>query len=615
MNINRKLTRYNFTDKNDTSRIKYIVIHYVGALGGAEANCNYYDSGYLGASAHYFVGFSGEIWQCVDDADIAWHCGATSYKHPECRNSNSIGIELCVRKVNTKSLGATDKDWYFEDATVNSAVELTKYLMKKYNVPVDHVIRHYDVTGKICPNPYVYNTQKHVWDEFKKLIGSGGSSTVDTDKFYRVRKQWTGVANLKADGQLGAYSSLENAKANCPVGYKVYDWNGNVKYDNSSKPVGTQGSDFAGLSDEEAIKKVGALYTADQKRTGILACVSLAQGILECGYFKNTILITDGNNAHGMKCNLSGNTWAGSTWDGVSKITKVTQEQDADGNVRYETADFRKYECLEDSIADHSAYLLNAMNGSKKRYDGLVGETDYRKAITIIKNGGYATDVSYIDKICSIIEKWNLTKYNYTGATSSTPVSPSKPSSTTPTVKKTETVSGTVTVIYHGTDGLEVHNTPDFNDSSCNHKHGPVGPKYNGGKNGSVFTAVAKVTLSDGSSMYKLKSGLYITASTKYVKFTATKKKLTYTTGDYVTNDVMNIRSGPGTEYSIKKWSDMTSGSKATNPKTSTGKAYYKKGIIFTALEVFNYENEAWARTPSGYICLEMNGEKFCKKK
>lgn len=135
MQINKLLTPYNFTDANDTGRIKYIVIHYVGALGGAKANCQYYAGQYIGASAHYYVGFSGEIWQSVPDEDIAWHCGAKSYKHAECRNTNSIGIELCVRKKNTAHLGAEDKDWYFEDATVRAAAELTRYLMDKYGVP------------------------------------------------------------------------------------------------------------------------------------------------------------------------------------------------------------------------------------------------------------------------------------------------------------------------------------------------------------------------------------------------------------------------------------------------------------------------------------------------
>lgn len=175
MNINRKISKYNF-NKGSVSRIKYIVIHYVGALGGAEDNCRYYGGGNRNASAHYFVGFNGEVWQCVEDANIAWHCGASSYKHAECRNANSIGIEMCVRKKNTKSMGATDKDWYFEDATVEAAAELTRYLMNKYGVPASHVIRHYDVTGKICPNPYVYNTSAHTWDEFKRKI-SGQAET------------------------------------------------------------------------------------------------------------------------------------------------------------------------------------------------------------------------------------------------------------------------------------------------------------------------------------------------------------------------------------------------------------------------------------------------------
>lgn len=168
MQINKLLTPYNLNRLGDTSRIKYIVIHYVGAIGGAEANCRYYASKYIGASAHYYVGFNGEIWQSVEDGDIAWHCGAKTYRHPECRNSNSIGIELCVR--NKGSQAADSRDWYFEEATVQAAIELTKELMEKYDVPAERVIRHYDVTGKICPNPYVYNHTAHTWEAFKAAL-------------------------------------------------------------------------------------------------------------------------------------------------------------------------------------------------------------------------------------------------------------------------------------------------------------------------------------------------------------------------------------------------------------------------------------------------------------
>jgi N-acetylmuramoyl-L-alanine amidase len=168
MQINKLLTPYNYT-AGTADRIKYIVIHYVGALGGAEANCKYYASQYIGASAHYYVGFNGEVWLSVEEKDIAWHCGAKSYVHPECRNQNSIGIEMCVRN-SSGNLADTSRDWYFEEATVKAAIELTKELMEKYNIPVDRVIRHHDVTGKICPNPYVWNHTRHTWDAFKAAL-------------------------------------------------------------------------------------------------------------------------------------------------------------------------------------------------------------------------------------------------------------------------------------------------------------------------------------------------------------------------------------------------------------------------------------------------------------
>ena len=223
--INKLISGYNH-NAGDVSRIKYIVIHYTGALGDAKANCNYFAGGNRNASAHYFVGYDGAIWQSVEDKNIAWHCGAKSYKHAECRNANSIGIEMCVRKKSTASMGATDKDWYFEDATVEAAAELTRYLMDKYNVPASHVIRHYDVTGKICPNPYAYNTTAHTWEEFKQLIsGAASAGSSQTDKLYRVRKSWE-----DAKSQIGAYSSLDNAKKACTDGYTVYDWDGRAVY-------------------------------------------------------------------------------------------------------------------------------------------------------------------------------------------------------------------------------------------------------------------------------------------------------------------------------------------------------------------------------------------------
>lgn len=185
LKIQKLLTPYNY-NPGKISRIKYIVIHYVGGTGSAEQNCKYYAQAKRSASAHYYVDFNGSVWQSVEDQNIAWHCGAKIYKHPECRNSNSIGIELCVRNKGNKS--ATSRDWYFEDATVQAAIELTKTLMKKYNIPADHVIRHYDVTGKICPNPFVYNQGKYSWNDFKNAISNSKFPALSTPK---KKSGWT----------------------------------------------------------------------------------------------------------------------------------------------------------------------------------------------------------------------------------------------------------------------------------------------------------------------------------------------------------------------------------------------------------------------------------------
>lgn len=182
-------------------------------------------------------------------------------------------------------------------------------------------------------------------------------------------------------------------------------------------PSGMQAREFQNLTEAQVIAKVGALFTADQKQSGILASISMAQFILESGYGKSE-LAQGANNCFGMKKSLSGNTWCGSTWDGSSVYTKKTQEQNADGSYMTITTDFRRYSCVEDSIADHSAYLLGAKKGSKPRYDGLKGCTDYKKAAQIIKDGGYATSLTYVDKLCSIIEGWKLTQYDVAGEAS-----------------------------------------------------------------------------------------------------------------------------------------------------------------------------------------------------
>lgn len=237
--------------------------------------------------------------------------------------------------------------------------------------------------------------------------GNAETPTIQEEELFRVRKSWD---NEKS--QLFA-GTLAGAKTVCPAGYSVYNHKGKVVYTNTAK--GTQATKFKNCKEAEFVKAIGELCRADQRTSGILACISAAQAILESGYGK-TDLSQNANNLFGMKCILSGNTWPGTTWDGKSRYKKQTQEQNLSGKPYYVTADFRKYPNVEESIADHSAYLLGAANGSKQRYAGLAGEKDYRKAAQLIKNGGYATDVNYVDKICNIIKKWKLTQFNVDAA-------------------------------------------------------------------------------------------------------------------------------------------------------------------------------------------------------
>jgi N-acetylmuramoyl-L-alanine amidase CwlA len=189
--IQKKLTPYNFALMNNKKNL-YIVIHYVGAVSTAKNNVDYYARTKLQASAHYFVD-EVSIWQSVEDKDRAWHCGGglqgvNGHKfYGLCTNSNSIGIEMCCKKT-------ASGEWYFEPETVKNTVDLVKMLMKKHNIPIDRVIRHYDVTGKTCPAPYIDESK---WQEFKNIITESEDLTMS--QYEELKKE---IDSLKAENKV-----------------------------------------------------------------------------------------------------------------------------------------------------------------------------------------------------------------------------------------------------------------------------------------------------------------------------------------------------------------------------------------------------------------------------
>lgn len=153
----------NFLDKNEYSRpglllneVKGIVWHWVANTNtSASQNRNFFYNRMFGkqgyGSAHYIIGIKGEIIQCIPNNEMAYHVGAKKYTKKAIKelgnypNNSTIGIELCHIDDN----GNMTKD------TVVSLILLTKYLCDIYNLNINNIYRHYDITKKLCPKIFV----------------------------------------------------------------------------------------------------------------------------------------------------------------------------------------------------------------------------------------------------------------------------------------------------------------------------------------------------------------------------------------------------------------------------------------------------------------------------
>ena len=131
--------------------INNIVIHYVGnPITSAKNNRDYFDKVSTTVSSHFIVGLDGEVIQCVP----IYERSAASNN----RNKDTISIETCH----------PDESGKFNENTYNSLIKLTAYLCYEFDLSQDDVIRHYDVTGKICPKYYVENEEE--WENFKSDV-------------------------------------------------------------------------------------------------------------------------------------------------------------------------------------------------------------------------------------------------------------------------------------------------------------------------------------------------------------------------------------------------------------------------------------------------------------
>ena len=132
-----------------------IVIHYVANPSStAKQNRDYFeglkDTKERKASSHFIVGLDGEIVQCIPSNEIAYASNE--------RNYDTISIEVCH----------PDESGKFNEKSYEALVKLTAYMANKYHIKNKNIIRHYDVTKKLCPKYYVEH--EDAWEQLKKDV-------------------------------------------------------------------------------------------------------------------------------------------------------------------------------------------------------------------------------------------------------------------------------------------------------------------------------------------------------------------------------------------------------------------------------------------------------------
>lgn len=155
--IQKLFINYNFSSRSE--KIKYLVVHDVGAHSTAKNNRDYFAGGDRQASADFFVD-STNIIQTMDfNKHYSWAIGDGHGEFGK-TNGNSVSMEMCL-EANLKP----------STSTVNNTIALVKYLMKVLNISADNVVRHYDCSHKNCPGSFSPNNWS-AWTSFKKQLVS-----------------------------------------------------------------------------------------------------------------------------------------------------------------------------------------------------------------------------------------------------------------------------------------------------------------------------------------------------------------------------------------------------------------------------------------------------------
>lgn len=183
--------------KSPNRKIRYIAIHYTAGASSAPGRAINMKNGWektkrasadFGVDDRDMVQFNPDPlnYKCwsVGDKKNPYSGGGSLYGIAT--NSNTISIEICSNlTAGYNSSKANHAGWYYTDAALDNAVRLVKILMKKYSIPIERVVRHYDISGKLCPGIVGWNNgdlygaegnkmnmlnNSSKWEEFKKRL-------------------------------------------------------------------------------------------------------------------------------------------------------------------------------------------------------------------------------------------------------------------------------------------------------------------------------------------------------------------------------------------------------------------------------------------------------------
>lgn len=194
----------NYGGIRPVGRIQYLVLHYTGNDGDtALSNGRYFQDNVVKSSAHYFVDDT-MVCRSVPELRTAWAVGGKKWAdcaatgggalYGEVTNVNSISVELCDTR--------TDGVYGASDETLENAIDLCRGIMTRYEIPIERVVRHFDVTGKHCPS---YMMDENIWNTFKACLASPGPLDNTPSPAHEAGVKWCleqGILTGDANGDL-----------------------------------------------------------------------------------------------------------------------------------------------------------------------------------------------------------------------------------------------------------------------------------------------------------------------------------------------------------------------------------------------------------------------------